>query len=186
MMGDLSGLLCQPGGRGAALASYTPARDGAAGCAHGERIRHPRPEPDSPGPLGKTGCGVLRGLYRRPHAGVDPPFPPGERRVAAYGVASGLGFFAYATLAERLWRVTVGKAMVGLEVRSVVGPMTLGKAAVRNIPKLFWFLFPLLDTIAGLLVDGDPRQRFSDRILGTTVAQSSLVHVRLHRIETPQ
>jgi len=110
----------------------------------------------------------------------------GERRVAAYGVASGLGFFAYATLAERLWRMTVGKAMVGLEVRSVVGPMTLGKAAVRNIPKLFWFLFPLLDTIAGLLVDGDPRQRFSDRILGTTVAQSSLVHVRLHRIETPQ
>src|SRR5881628_721946 len=76
MMGDLSGLLCQPGGRGAALASYTPARDGAAGCAHGERIRHPRPEPDSPGPLGKTGCGVLRGLYRRPHARVDPPLPP--------------------------------------------------------------------------------------------------------------
>ncbi|TLZ55699.1 MAG: RDD family protein [Methanobacteriota archaeon] len=110
----------------------------------------------------------------------------GERRVPVYGVASGLAFFVYATVMEGIWRRTVGKTIAGLEVRAVGGPMTLGKAAVRNVPKLFWFLFPLLDTIAGLLVEGDPRQRFSDRILGTTVAQSSLIHVRLHRIETPQ
>ncbi len=109
----------------------------------------------------------------------------GERRVPVYGVSSGLAFFAYATVAEGIWRRTVGKTIAGLEVRPVAGPMTLGKAAVRNVPKLFWFLFPLLDTIAGLLVEGDPRQRFSDRILGTTVAQSSLIHVRLHRIEAP-
>ena len=113
-------------------------------------------------------------------------FLVGERRVASYGVISGIGFFAYATISEGVWRTTVGKAIAGLEVRSVVGPMTLAKATVRNVPKLFWFLFPLLDTIAGLLVDGDPRQRFSDRILGTTVVQSSLVHVRLHRIESAQ
>jgi hypothetical protein len=110
----------------------------------------------------------------------------GERRVPTYGIAAGLAFFAYATVAEALWRKTVGKALAGLEVRPVTGPMTFGKAAVRNVPKLFWFLFPLLDTIAGLLVEGDPRQRFSDRILGTTVAQSSLIHVRLHRVEAPQ
>src|SRR5437867_8597145 len=110
----------------------------------------------------------------------------GFRQPAAYGVLSGLAFFAYATVAEGIWRRTLGKTIAGLEVRPVAGPMTLGKAAVRNVPKLFWFLFPLLDTVAGLLVEGDPRQRFSDRILGTTVAQSSLIHVRLHRIEAPQ
>src|SRR3989304_6190874 len=55
------------------------------------------------------------------------------------------------------------------------------------VPAPVWpFLFPLLDTIAGLLVEGDPRQRFSDRILGTTVAQSSLIHVRVHRLQAPQ
>jgi len=110
----------------------------------------------------------------------------GERRVSAYGIASGIGFFAYSTVAEAVWRKTVGKTLAGLEVRPVAGPMTFGKAAVRNIPKLFWFLFPLLDSIAGLLVEGDPRQRFSDRILGTTVAQSSLIHVRLHRVGAPE
>jgi len=110
----------------------------------------------------------------------------GERRIAAYGILSGVAFFVYATAAEAMWRRTVGKTIAGLEVRAVAGPMTLGKAAVRNVPKLFWFLFPLLDTIAGLLVEGDPRQRFSDRILGTTVAQSSLIHVRVHRLQAPQ
>src|SRR6266704_4625006 len=76
-----------------------------------------------------------------------------------------------------------GKFIVGLEVRSLRGPMSLSKAAVRNFPKLFWFAFPLLDTLAGLVVDGDPRQRWSDKILGTTVAQSHLIHVRVHPIE---
>ncbi len=79
-----------------------------------------------------------------------------------------------------------GIDLAGLEVRPVSGPMTFAKAAVRNVPKLFWYLFPVLDTVAGLLVEGDPRQRFSDRILGTTVAQSSLIHVRLQRAEAPQ
>src|SRR5712691_7676901 len=37
--------------------------------------------------------------------------------------------------------------------------------------------------IVGLVVDGDPRQRWSDKILGTTVAQSHLIHVRVHPIE---
>jgi hypothetical protein len=110
----------------------------------------------------------------------------GERRVVAYGVASGIAFWAYATVAEAVARKTLGKTVAGLEVRSVSGPMTLAKAAVRNVPKLFWYLFPILDTVAGLLMQGDPRQRFSDRILGTTVAQSSLIHVRLQRVEAPQ
>jgi len=79
--------------------------------------------------------------------------------------------------------VTFGKYLVGLEVRSLRGPMTFAKAAVRNIPKLFWFAFPFLDTIAGLLVDGDPRQRWSDKVLGTTVAQSRLLVVKVHRLE---
>src|SRR5213593_2674570 len=160
--------VCQRGRPRPALRSYTFPRDAGPGCAHGERVRHHRPEPDPPDPLGETGRRVR------------------DRRVTAYGVTSGLVFFAYATVAEGIWRKTVGKTIAGLEVRAVAGPMTLGKAAVRNVPKLFWFLFPLLDTIAGLLVEGDPRQRFSDRILGTTVAQSSLIHVRLHRVGAPQ
>lgn len=105
----------------------------------------------------------------------------GEIRPEIYGIAGGVAFYAYAVVTEAIWRGGIGKLIAGLEVRSVGGPVTIGKVAVRSLPKLFWFAFPLLDTILGLLTEGDPRQRFSDRLLGTTVAQSSLVHVRVHK-----
>ena len=84
-------------------------------------------------------------------------------------VAAGVVFVLYGTAAEALHGKTLGKYVFDLEVRSVRGPMTLGKAALRNAPKFFWYLFPLLDAILGLLGQGDPRQRFSDRAVGTTV-----------------
>jgi len=102
-----------------------------------------------------------------------------------YGILGGIILFVYSTALEAIFRTTLGKFIVGLEVRSTRGPMTFAKAVVRNIPKLFWFAFPFLDTLAGLVVDGDPRQRWSDNVLGTTVAQSHLIHVREHSFETP-
>jgi len=89
--------------------------------------------------------------------------------VVFLAVASGVVFVLYGTAAEALHGKTLGKYVFDLEVRSVRGPMTLGKAALRNAPKFFWYLFPLLDAILGLVGQGDPRQRFSDRALGTTV-----------------
>lgn len=107
----------------------------------------------------------------------------GVRDAWVYGIFGGIVLFTYSASLEAVFRTTVGKFIVGLEVRSLRGPMTLGKAIVRNIPKLFWFAFPLLDTLAGLVVDGDPRQRWSDNILGTTVAQSHLIQVREHSLD---
>ena len=105
----------------------------------------------------------------------------GERTAWVYGILGGVALYAYSVVGEAVARTTCGKFIVGLEVRPVRGPMTFAKAAVRNIPKVFWFLFPLLDTIAGMLVEGDPRQRWSDHVLGTTVAQSHLIRVKVHR-----
>ena len=105
----------------------------------------------------------------------------GERAAWVYGVLGGVVLYAYSVAGEAIFRTTCGKFIAGLEVRPIRGPMTFGKAAVRNIPKLFWFIFPFLDTLAGMLVDGDPRQRWSDHVLGTTVVQSYLIRVRVHR-----
>ena len=84
-------------------------------------------------------------------------------------LASGVVFVAYGTAAEASRGRTLGKYVFDLEVRPVRGTMTVRKAAARNAPKFFWYLFPLLDLILGLLGQGDPRQRFSDRAVGTTV-----------------
>jgi hypothetical protein len=106
----------------------------------------------------------------------------GERAPWVFAIFGGIFLYAYSVAGEAIFRRTCGKFLMGLEVRPLRGPMTFGKAAVRNFPKLFWFAFPLLDTIAGMMVDGDPRQRWSDHVLRTTVAQSSLVKVKVHRI----
>ncbi len=105
----------------------------------------------------------------------------GERAAWVYGVLGGVVLYAYSVAGEAIFRTTCGKYICGLEVRPMRGPMTFAKAAVRNIPKLFWFIFPFLDSLAGMLVDGDPRQRWSDHVLGTTVAQSRLITVKTHR-----
>ena len=111
-------------------------------------------------------------------------FYAGQRQPVVYGLWGGVALYLYSTVSEALFRSTMGKYIVGLEVRSLRGPMTFAKAAVRSFPKMFWFVFPVLDTVAGLIVEGDPRQRWSDKVLGTTVAQSSLVHVRVHRVDS--
>src|SRR3972149_2099375 len=66
-------------------------------------------------------------------------------------IASGVSFVLYGTTAEALH----GK--------------TLRKAAARNAPKFFWYIFPVLDLLLALVGSGDPRQRFTDRAIGTTV-----------------
>src|SRR2546428_1230605 len=48
----------------------------------------------------------------------------GERRVAAYRVAARLRFFSYAAPAGGRLRGDVGEAVVGLQVRPAVGPLT--------------------------------------------------------------
>src|SRR5436309_4938558 len=183
MMGDLSGFDLST--RRIACTDVLSARyaDGIPGCAHGERFRL----------LGHNRTFQVHWLKRVVAFFLDliTVFAPlwsflyleGVRAPWVYGVAGGVVLYAYSTFSEAVTRTTVGKFIVGLEVRSLRGPMSLSKAAVRNFPKLFWFAFPLLDTLAGLVVDGDPRQRWSDKILGTTVAQSHLIHVRTHPIE---
>lgn len=109
-------------------------------------------------------------------------YSDGVRAPWVYAIYGGLFLYTYSVAAEAVFHRTPGKYIVGLEVRANRGRVTFAQAAVRNIPKVFWFVFPILDTLAGLVVEGDPRQRWCDKILGTTVVQTSLVQVRVHRL----
>jgi uncharacterized RDD family membrane protein YckC len=65
---------------------------------------------------------------------------------------------------------TLGKRILGLQVQMVNGSkVTFEKAFIRNISKIFW-LFLLIDWIIGVATPGpDQRQKYTDRIAGTTV-----------------
>jgi uncharacterized RDD family membrane protein YckC len=69
---------------------------------------------------------------------------------------------------------TIGKKILGLQVQLVNGgKVTFDKAFIRNISKIYWILL-LLDWIVAVVTPGpDQRQKYSDRIAGTTVVQMS-------------
>jgi len=99
-----------------------------------------------------------------------------------FGLMSGFSFFLYSAISEAAVGQTPGKFLLRLKVRAERGRLTPAMAFVRSIPKFFWYLFPMIDALAGLAGVGDPRQRLSDRILGSTVAQTHYLRVRVHRL----
>jgi len=88
------------------------------------------------------------------------------------GVLSGFVWFLYSALVEARTGTTFGKRIVGLVVVSKDGPMTLSKGIVRNVPKMFWYLFLPLDVLIGLAMTGDPRQRWVDGVASTVVIKT--------------
>jgi uncharacterized RDD family membrane protein YckC len=85
------------------------------------------------------------------------------------GLIEGVLLLLYFVLLELMWGATIGKRILGLQVQTVEGQrVTAVKSLIRNISKVLGPLI-LLDWLVGILTDGDKRQKFSDRIAGTTV-----------------
>jgi len=84
---------------------------------------------------------------------------------------SGLIWVLYSTLLEGTsGRATLGKRVMSLQVVAIDGVMNVEKAFIRNLSKVH-VLFVLVDFIIGLASQGDPRQRYLDKIARTTVTR---------------
>lgn len=86
------------------------------------------------------------------------------------GLLLGLLELLYFMFMDASYGGTLGKRLLGFQVQMVDGgKVTFEKAFIRNISKIFW-LFLLLDWILGVAIPGrDQRQKYTDRIAGTTV-----------------
>ena len=99
--------------------------------------------------------------------------------VAIYGLSLLFPFIfgiievLYFAILDSAWGATIGKRVMGLQVQTVNGArVDFGKAFIRNISKIYWLLL-LLDWILGLVTAGsDRRQKYTDRVAGTTVVQT--------------
>jgi uncharacterized RDD family membrane protein YckC len=82
----------------------------------------------------------------------------------------GILWVLYYTILDVAWSATIGKRALGLQVQTVnSGKVPFEKAFIRNISKIHPLLL-LLDWILAVITPGDDkRQKFSDRIAGTTV-----------------
>lgn len=75
----------------------------------------------------------------------------------------------YFSLMETYYGWTFGKNIMNLKTTRLDGQKpSLDLAFLRNVSKIYWILV-LLDTIIGLATPGDPQQKITDRVAGTTV-----------------
>lgn len=87
----------------------------------------------------------------------------------AFSVVAGLFLFVYFIVAEVSSGATIGKRVFRLKVVSARGGNPeLVESLVRNISKVYWLLL-LLDVIVGLATSKNYTQKFSDRMVGTSV-----------------
>ena len=86
----------------------------------------------------------------------------------------------YFVILEVYWGGTIGKRVIGLRVQMTNGNrVTLDKALIRNISKIHPLLL-LLDWLFAFVTPGDDRrQKYTDRIAGTTVVQVSQAFVAI-------
>jgi hypothetical protein len=85
------------------------------------------------------------------------------------GLLSGVALFLYASLFDFSVGGTVGKMAMHMKTVPMTGNMTLSRALLRNVTKVFGLLL-LLDWIIGLAVETrDPRQKWTDQLAHTSV-----------------
>ena len=89
--------------------------------------------------------------------------------LSAAGLFSGLGLFAYSLLLEGFFGQTLGKSVMHLRVVSLNQKAGFKRVLVRSVPKALWYVFLPFDALAGLAMEGDPRQRWTDHIARTTI-----------------
>ncbi len=79
----------------------------------------------------------------------------------------------YFALLESWYGWTFGKRIMNLKVVKTDGRKPpLDATLIRNVSKIYWILV-LLDVILGLATPGDPNQKITDRIAGTTVTSTT-------------
>ncbi len=85
----------------------------------------------------------------------------------------GIFWLLFASFMEPARGSTIGKMVLNLRVNTTDGrTLTFDRALIRNVSKIYP-LFWLLDVIIGMATPGDPHQKYTDRIAGTTVAPTT-------------
>ena len=90
-----------------------------------------------------------------------------------YPLVLGILEVLYFAILDVAWGGTIGKRIMGLQVQMTDGnKVPFDKAFIRNISKIYW-IFLLLDWVVALFTPGaDRRQKYTDRMVGTTVVQT--------------
>ncbi len=116
--------------------------------------------------------GILVALTALPFLIFSGPGVFGAVIGGVFTFLSGVLLVLYFTAAEVLSGSSIGKRVLGLKVIAAGGKLpNAGEALVRNLSKFYWLLL-LLDIIVGLATSKGYTQKYSDRLMGTSVVNA--------------
>lgn len=93
----------------------------------------------------------------------------GALLAGTFSFLGGIMLVLYFAIIEAYMGASFGKRALGLKVVAAGGRYPNGgEALVRNLSKVYWLLL-ILDVVVGLATSKDYRQKYSDRVMGTTV-----------------
>ena len=100
---------------------------------------------------------------------------------------AGLFLFVYSFIMEASGgNATLGKKVMNLRVIAISGEVDVGKAIIRNVSKIHG-VFLFFDWLVGFVTDGDPKQKWFDRVGGTTVViTTALTEEQQHTYQSQQ
>lgn len=89
-----------------------------------------------------------------------------------FWLIAGVLYIIYFTIFDVVFGGTIGKMVLGLKVQTVDGKkVPFDKSLIRNVSKFFGLV--IIDWLVAILTPGkDRRQKWTDRIAGTTVVQT--------------
>jgi uncharacterized RDD family membrane protein YckC len=89
-----------------------------------------------------------------------------------YPALWGIVMILYSAILDVSWGATVGKRILGLRVQTVNGSkVPFGKAFIRNVSKFYGLV--IIDWLVAIVTPAaDKRQKYTDRIAGTTVVEA--------------
>ncbi|MFQ6128320.1 MAG: RDD family protein [Thermoplasmata archaeon] len=86
-------------------------------------------------------------------------------------LGGGFLLFLYSIVLETAMGATIGKKIMSLKVVGVQEQLNPPMVLVRNVSKIVGILL-IIDWIVGMLTPGDPRQKYTDRLIGCTIART--------------
>lgn len=113
--------------------------------------------------------GIIVALASLPFLVVSEPGVFGAVLGGVFSFLAGFILVLYFVAFEVFSGASIGKLVMGLKVVAVGGRApNAGESFVRNLSKIYWLLL-LLDVIVGLATSKQYTQKYSDKLMGTSV-----------------